>query len=388
MTSKANLVVTKAATIQRPPRSTSSPAADDWNGFGHGDATPTVTAVRVDQSSVRIDFKSTDAAQDGNTTVTLTVNGDMAAAPAGASDITFGGKKSTTVSTVLDANGVGSVTITPDAGTIQDGDTLKISGSFAQTLEFQRAAVKDVYPVAATYFSADNGTVDVSAEVLDQFGLPVAAGFIEAKRNGTPEHRHHRAAQGGRDRRHGDLHVHRRQRGQRRHGRLVLQLLPGQHVRAPDANNNVSDPAQIKYSATGMGSDFNTTLDTQNTGAPGYKASDVSVIPLADANANVANGLALQGDESVDLAVTGLESSVPVTVSVDNGARILKNSIKLSDGKSSIETTTTAGGLLPAGYTIIGTKSGVVTVTVTSAKRDRDGAVHRPGWADALATSR
>ena len=145
--------------------------ADSWDGFGGG-TTPGTTEVRVDQSSIRIDFKG----DDKNSTVTLNVS---------SSNVTFGGKSTATFSTVLDENGVGSITITPDAGTIQVGDSINIGGSFSQVLDFERAQADSVKPTADPYFSKVGGTVDVTATVLDQFGQPLTSGYVEASRTGV-----------------------------------------------------------------------------------------------------------------------------------------------------------------------------------------------------------
>ena len=150
--------------------------ADSWNGFGGGSFGGT-TDVRVDQTSVRIDIKSVDPWHDAGGTVVLNVEGH---------GMTFGGKSTTTVSTVLDGNGVGSLVITPDAGTIQEGDSFSVSGAFSETFRFERAAVSAIKPGAATYVSKVDGSVTVTATVVDQFGNGWSTGEVSAERTGGP----------------------------------------------------------------------------------------------------------------------------------------------------------------------------------------------------------
>ena len=72
---------------------------------------------------------------------------------------------------------------------------------------------------------------------------------------------------------------------------LRFSYFPDNTFALPTQDNfSLGNPAQIKYSATGWVATSTPPSTTQNTGAPGYKASDVSVIPLADANANAAAG--------------------------------------------------------------------------------------------------
>lgn len=351
-TGKATVVVTKAAVVTADEVDIVT-GADTWDGFGGG-TIPGTTQVRVDQSSIRIDFKG----DDKNSTVTLNLTGN---------GITFGGKSTATVSTVLDENGVGSITITPDAGTVQVGDTINIGGSMTQTLDFERAHADTVKPTADPYFSKVGGSVDVTATVLDQFGQPLTSGYVEASRSGvnndtTPQRKavgsdgsvtftftDAKATNGDTD-------------------TVTFEYFPDQYATASTASGDT----HIKYTTDGMGANYTTSLDGNNTESPTYKPSDTSVIPLGDAVANDQFGTFYpDGNESADLAITGGEKGADVTVSVDNGALILANGEnKLSQGSSSItDVLDPVTGNLPAGYRIIGTKSGVVTVTIVSAHR-------------------
>jgi len=339
-----SLNVTKAANITAGEVDIVT-GADDWNGFAHTD--DGTTSVRVDQGTIRIDFDGD--ATDANSTVTLNLTGN---------GVTFGGKTTATVSTVLDANGVGSITITPDAGTVQDIDSITVAGSFAQTIDFDRAAPTTIKSASDPYFGKLKGTVSVTATVLDQFGLAYTTGFVSAQRtagpntDATPQVKPV-GANGQTTFSFTDANATDGQSDT-----VTFGYLPDEFTPAPV----LTDTTHIKWTTDGMGSNFKTSLEGVDTEGVGYKASDVTIIPLADTVVNAAN-------EAATLDVSTAETGSEITVSVDNGALILApGETKLSEGSSSI-TDTVAAGALPAGYQIIGTKSGVVTVTTTSAGR-------------------
>lgn len=345
---KATLNVTPAATIDADEADIVT-GADTWDGFDGG-TTPGTTDVGVGQSSIRVDFKSLDVANDKNSTVTLNVS---------SANVTFGGKDTTTVSTMLDGNGVGSITITPDAGTIQNGDSIDIAGTFAQTIDFVRAETQVVKATANPYFSKFGGSVDVTANVVDQFGNPVTTGFVEAKRSGVNN----------------DATAQRKAVGN--DGKVTFTFTDTKAT-APSSDTvnfayfvdqfdnapTAGTPTTIKYTADGMGNDFKTSLEGKDTELATYKASDVSVVPLTDTVVSAA-------DEAADLIVTNGEAGSQMTVSVDNGALILApGKTALSDGKTSVtDAVANFAAGSPNQYQIIGTKSGVVTVTVTSVGR-------------------
>lgn len=338
----ATLVVTTAATVTNDEVDIVT-GADSWDGPGDGTDGGT-TVVRVDQSSIRIDIDG----NDDNSTVTLNV---------ASANVTFGGEPSTTVSTVLDDNGVGSLVITPDAGTVQAGDSIAVTGSFDQTIQFARSAPTAIES-PAVYFSAVKGSVDLTATVVDQFGDPVTTGYVEAFRSAGPnvETAKQRKAVGNDGTATFTFTDTKATNGQS--DTVSFDYFPDQFANL----STLSDSTTIKYTTSGMGNDFKTRLDTVDTEGATYKASDVTVIPLADGVANSAN-------EAADLTVETAENSSEITVSVDNGAKILKTAeSELAEGVSSITATTSGTGTL-SGYRIVGTKSGVVTVTVTSAHR-------------------
>ncbi|MDN4172408.1 Ig-like domain-containing protein [Nocardioides sp. SOB77] len=327
--------------------------ADSWNGFGDqgaGDITNDAPAddisVRVDQTSIRLDFRS-PANAGGTVVLTVTGNG-----------VTFGGKNSTTVSTVLDANGVGSVTITPDAGTIQDTDSIDVVGSGLDLdFNFDRAEITSVESAADTYVSAIDGNVTIPVTVLDQFGLPVAGAQVDARRTGPsnidaqPQARKTTDANGQATFTFTDVNAV--PNGQ---DSVLFQVFPDQFSNAVVD----TDTATIRYTTDGVGRDFTISLDNTNTGGSAYNPASVTTIPLTDTNANTAA-------EFIDVAIAGGETGAPVTVSVDNGALILKNGeTRLAQGSA-----TETGVIGTDTFDIIGTKSGLVTLTVTSAGRTK-----------------
>jgi hypothetical protein len=326
--------------------------ADSWSRFGDHDGG--TTAVRVDQGSIRIDIRSTDVPADRNGTVTLTVQGN---------GVTFGGKDKTTASTVLDANGMGSLTITPDAGTIQEGDSFAVSGAFAQTFVFQRSAVTAIAPDADRYVSAIDGSVTVSATVVDQFGLPVSSGEVSARRISGPN------AETTAQRKAVDSN------GQVSFTFTDVNAVPGQEdtveflyfVDQFDKDGEKSATTKIRYTTDGQGSDFTTRLDNVTASGSGYDPASIRVIPLADAEADDDGGT----NESADLDVVNATPGTPISVSVDNGALILEpDEDFLAEGSASIDDVVTdPAGTLPDGYRIIGTQAGLTTVTITSSGR-------------------
>jgi hypothetical protein len=342
--------------------------ADSWTGFGDADADATdpdnPVAVRVDQNSIRIDIASDDPA-DRNASVVLTVNGTDTT-PLNAADgngLTFGGKATATLTTTLDGNGRGSVTITPDAGTIQNLDSFTLSGSGLGTLnfQFQRANVSAVQAPAEVYVSALKGSVDITATVTDQFGLPIAGAQVDAQRTAgantdlAPQARKTTDAKGQATFTFTDTNA---TAGQ--NSTVTFRAYADQFDATPDA----SDTTTIRYTVDGQGADYTLALDGVNTAGTAYSPNDVTVIPLTDTVANTNTGP--KGDEVTTLTIVGGEPGAPVTVTADNGVLILDGSDNdLSDATES------ATGVVGQSFRLIGTKSGVATVTVASAGRTK-----------------
>ncbi|WP_435745888.1 hypothetical protein [Nocardioides sp. SYSU DS0663] len=343
----ATLVVQSAATLDLAD-------LDVVTGADSADGAPTdPTFVRVDQTSVRLNIDSDDAA-DANSVVTFTVAGN---------GLTFGGQTSTTVTTTLDGNGVGSVVITPDAGTIQAGDSFDVTGNGinALTFEFQRAEISaaSVNAPDVVYTQVDTPT-SVTVTVVDQFGNPVEGAQVSARSAGT-----------------GVTDTRPRQTTNA-NGQVTFTFPAGdtqagdqdtitytvyRDAATPDANGiTASETTEVNYTVDGLGPDYQLTLDGENTEGATYTADDVTIEPLTDGVAN--NNSADQGDEVVELTIVGGDNGQPVEVTVDNGAIILTGGdVNLEDGESSV--TGTVGQTLR----IAGTQSGLVTVTTTAGGR-------------------
>lgn len=353
VTKTATLVVTQAAAINAAVLDIVT-AADTWNGKGNpsdSDGDGTLTYVRVDQNTIRFDIDAANTEAGANVQVAVDGTG-----------VTFAGQDTATYSTTLDANGNGSITVTVDAATIQENDFFDADiNGFDQRIIFERAEFDSIESESDVYFCQDDASCTVTAIVKDQFGNPVTTGEVEARRTG-PQNT--------------DAAPQRKAVGA--DGRVSFTFADTNTVDGGtdnvdfdyfldqfDNSSEGSDSATIEYSATGQGSDYVVSLDGANTEAANYDSSaagDSAVVPLSDTQAN-------DDDEASDITIAGGEPSQAVTLSVDNGALILAPGEQyLSEGSASVETTTTGGGAL-AGYRIIGTKSGLVTLTVTSAQR-------------------
>ncbi|GGO71397.1 beta strand repeat-containing protein [Nocardioides deserti] len=371
LSSSAQLIVAKAVGTLTDDEVDIVTAADGWTGFGGGDygVNSQDVPVRVDQTSIRIDIRSNTPAADANGTIVLTV-----ASP----NVTFGGQGSTTVSTTLDANGRGSLTITPDAGTVQEGDVVNIDGGGLDLqLDFQRGTVSEVNAEAETYVSKIDGTVDITVVTTDQFGLPAAGAFVEAQRTGAntdaqPQARKATDANGRATFTFTDVNATNGSTDT-----VTFRAFRDQFAANPidpDGDSNFAehfDTATIRYTTDGQGSDFNLSLDNVNTGSPTYDPTTVSVVPFSDTNTSNTPANGVNDDEVVELAIAGGDNGAPATVTVDNGALILRNGeTRLSEGAAS-ERIVLPESNAPQSIRIVGTKSGLTTVTVTSGGRTK-----------------
>jgi hypothetical protein len=326
-------------------------AADSWSTYGDDDAG--TTFVRVDQNTIRFDFDADNTQAGSNVRLAVDGNG-----------VTFGGQDQATYTTTLDANGNGSITVTVDAATISEGDGFDVDiNGFTQTLEFDRAEATSIDGESATYFCQDDAACTVTAVVKDQFGNPVTTGEVEARRTGTQNV---------------DATPQRKPVGP--DGTVDFTFTDANTVdggtdtvrfdyfldRFDNTPELTDTSTTIKYSATGQGSDYVIGLDGDNTESDTYEPTDQAIVPLADAFADDSID---PRDEDAFITITGGENNQAVTLSVDNGALILApGEDELSEGSPSVETTLT-GTALATGYRIVGTKSGLVTLTVTSAGR-------------------
>lgn len=320
------------------------------------ETSPTGVTLRTDQKSFVLNFKSPSNA---DRTVSLSLTG---------TGLTFGGRPTTTVSTTLNADGVGSVTITPDATSIGNGDSIAISGGLLSntTGPVNNGQIKVSYADAVydgvklnqpTYYTAFGGTTDITATVVDQFGLPFTDAFVGAAVTGPNAQTVAPVALNS--------------AGQ------ATVAIKDEKATATSASDSVqvtvfrgvnqtgsygTANATIQYNTDGVGPDFAIQVNGQTPTGTAWDPKNASALPLTDTVADSA------AEYITVTTPTGGTPGSEVTVTVDNGALVLpadpkKN--KLSDGASSqtgVFSNATSGNV----FRIIGTKAGLVNVTVTS----------------------
>lgn len=325
--------------------------ADTREGFGNG--TGTVT-VRPDQANVRLDINSPSNA---GRTVSVT---------ASSANVTFGGAASKTYTTTLDSTGKGSITVAVDASSIASGDSFTVTGSginISATYAAPAITPAGITADAANYLSAFGGTVNPTITITDQYGNPITGVYVTVDRVGGAN---------GADAESARVAVDAQGKATfaltdtstgapKAADSLTVRVYPGLLGAALETKTNV---ATITYSQDGTGADFNLTVDGQFPAGSAYDPNSVFANPLTDTNANNAGD---STDESIALALVGGTNGAPVTVSVDGGALVLKNGeTRLAQGAAS-----KSGVVGTDSFRIIGTESGLVTVTVTSGGRTK-----------------
>ena len=322
--------------------------ADD---FESGDAFGGNYAVRVDQGAVTFKFMSKDTStpadgpDDAGRVVLLTLTG--------AGNVKFDGETTKTYSVVLDDQGMGSLTVNP-TGVVAGSSFTFYSDSFgaapATTVTFERAAADSVDTDKDVYVSKIGSSTAVTVKVLDQFGDPIGAPAQvsitrDARNGGTTTARVTVDANGEATFNLPDAGTTAGDED------LDVNLYDDQFDGTPTTSTDV---ATISYTADGLGADFGVTTLTAN-------AADNKIIPLYDSNAGA-------GD-SVTETITGATAGTPATISVDNGALILLGAeTNLTQGSDS-ETITLTGGT--GSFKVVGTKLGVVNVTIENAGRTK-----------------
>jgi len=367
ITSNANLVVVATATNLDESEVDIVTAADGWDGFDGGAFGDTIP-VRVDQSSIKVDIddEASPAPDNKGKTVVLTATGT--------GGIKFGGKTTTNFTTVLGADGIGSITITPDSGTIVEGSTITVTGSgINTTLRFERSQVWTVTPDAKTYVSKIGGSVDVTLTAKDQFGLPATGAYVGARRaNGVnAEASQTKKAVDANGKATFTFTDTKATATSTTKDDVLVSAFRDQfastgvdldHVTAGDQTE--MDVADIVYSATGLGGDFAVSADTQPVASPVYDptASYATLPPLTD-------GVDSGDAEDVNIGIAGGTPGAPVTVSVVGGLVLPTGKSALADAKESVSESLDGTGA--ATFNVVGTKAGTATVTVTSGGRTK-----------------
>lgn len=336
---------------------------DAWDGFGSNGAFTfgNNVPIRVDQKSFTIVF---DSPSNAGKTVLILADGD--------SDVTFDGKETKSYSTVLDQDGQGSITVTPDASSIHNGDEVDITspssynGTIAD-MNWESPELDDILSEADTYLSAFGGSVDVTVTAVDQFGDPLEGVILAVDRdNGANDD----AQPGAKKVTNGN-------------GQATFTLTDTKATQAshnPDdvyvyTYDNVNDApgdwndwywvGQVVYSADGTGDDFTLYNDALNTEAASYNPALNPLVPLSDA---IVDGWQQYGwftvNEENEIGIDGGTPGAPVTVSATNGALVLESGEDFLAEGAATET-----GQIGDTFRIIGTKTGLTTVTVTSGGR-------------------
>lgn len=335
-----------------------------------GDAFGGTYEVRVDQGSITFKFASLDkvapaGADDANKAVVLTLDGN---------GVTFGGQDIRSYTVVLDANGQGSLTVTPEGITAGDSFTFASasSGIPSTTVQFTRAAADSVDADQNVYVTKVGEPTTVTVTVVDQFGDPIGApaqvSIVRGARNGGTE-------------------TARQTVGANGTATFTLPdagVAPGSETFSINLYEDQFDGSadnvaggRIDYTADGLGLDF-------VVGGATADAAATKVFPLYDAVASDA------GTEFETITIVGGTPNAPATISVDNGALVLLGGADDTLAEGAASETITLNGAGAGSVNVVGTKTGVVTVTITSAGRTKTVklTVEQPTGADLLETAR
>lgn len=340
----ATLVVLEQAAITADEFDIAT-GADTWSStstFGSTD-----TQIRVDQSSITFNFVSKDGGDadtipdDAGRVVLFTLSN------VAGSNLRFGGEATRQYEVVLDAEGKGSLTVTPTG--IVAGSQFEFSapGIAATRVTFARATATTVAPDSNVYVTQVGSPTAVTVTVKDQFGNPIGApAQVQIVRDG--------ARNTGTTAR-----VTVNDAGQATFNLPDAGTAPGTEVFTINLFDDQFDGSAtnvaggtINYTADGRGADFAVAGIAEN-------AALTTITPLYDSNAGA-------GD-SAQVTITGATPGTPATITVDNGALVLASGeTNLTQGSAS-DTITLAGGT--GTFRVVGTKTGVVTVTIANAGR-------------------
>ena len=337
--------------------------ADTWEdgvtGFGG------TTEVRVDQNQVTFvfagkDLDATPGPEDAGKIVGLMLDSD--------DGVTFNGTNPATapggmvvVPVLLDAAGKGSTTVALGGVTADAEWTFAAPASSigATTVQMTRAEADSVSADKPVYVSQVGGATAVTVTVNDQFGNPIGApaqvSITRGTRNGSTTTARQTVDAAGK----------------------ATFTLPdaGTAAGVEDLDLNLYsdqfDPtadtttaaATINYTVDGQGADFTVTGATE-------VATATQIRPLNDSDTSDTDetGATAKADAAT-INIAGATAGTPATITVDNGALILTGSeTNLNQGSAS-ETITLTGGA--GSFRVVGTKHGVVTVTIENGGRTK-----------------
>jgi len=347
-----NLVVTKAVTGLTAADIDVVTGADSWNGFGGG-AFGVAKAIRTDQTAIKVDVSDANDA----TNPKLNGNATMSVTYTGSGGITFGGKTSVTKTVTLDDAAKGFVTADVDAASITDAGVVTItSAAWAGNLilNYARPSAQTPTTDSPVYVTKIGQPTTVVVTVKDQFGNPVASP-AQVSITRTPVGP--RTANAGTTARQTVDST----------GQATFTL-PDAGTTAGDENLtfNVFDDAldsvavtsgaaKITYTTDGLGLDFGvagiTTDPAANVDVPMTDA-----VPTDDVDAEV-------------IDITGGTPNASATISVDGSAVVMAVGGDLAHSAAS--KTISLDGTGAGQVVVAGTKTGVITMTVTSAGRTK-----------------
>jgi hypothetical protein len=334
--------------------------ADTRDGY----ANTAVAQVRPDQATLTFNLKG--GAGKAGQVVRITATGG---------GVKINGKDSDVFTTTLDSAGNGSIVVPVDAATIASNDTVSISGSFTFLATYKAPAITSATADATTYISAFGGTVSPTVTVLDQYGDPITGVFVAYERdNGAND----------------DAGVQSARKQVDSNGQVTFDI---KDTKATATNDDTDDlffyvyagqldntalasdvNNQIVYTADGTGDDFLVRVDGQTPGAASYNPT---INPLTDTVAGNGGPVDDSTDESAVLDIVGATAAAAVTVTADNGGLILKDGdTDLADAAAS------KSGEIGDDFVVVGTKAGVVNVTVTSGGKTQTATVNVKTLAD------
>lgn len=345
----ASLVVKAQATIDEDEFDFAT-GADTWDSSSSfGDS----VQVRVDQGSITFNFASKDKTagaptpDDANSVVLLTLVGN--------GGVKFDGETTKTYSVNLDADGKGSLTVKPTGVVATSGftfDSPSFGAAPATDVDFSRAEATSVDTDSDVYVAKAGSPTDVTVSVLDQFGDPIGApAQVQIVRDGvrntgSTARQTVNAA--------GEATFTLADAG------TVAPYTESLDVKLFDdqfdgMGQTFLDVAAIRYTADGRGDDFLVQGATET-------AADTVVTPVYD-------GTATDGVDAVTIDLIGGTNGTPANVTVDNGALVLVGSeTTLPQGAASDKVTLDGN----ESFTVIGTKTGVVNVTIENAGRTKN----------------
>lgn len=344
---------------------------------GSGSLDLYTSAANVDKATSPVVLKF--RGQEPGRTISIRVNGGIYGLGGPESGMTIGGSVVKSFTAIVGADGTASISIPVDAATIQEGDGFVITGleyyGNAYGVVYQKARFAFITADQTTYLSAFGATVNPVLTAVNQFGVPVTGVAISVTRvNGAND----------------DGGTYTTRQAVNASGQVTVALKDTKAIANAQKTDTLfaigystltsaipsvgpDSVAQIKYTADGLGDPISFNVDTDlapvtSVDSPSYSAANFAVETQNDDNADFFD------TESAAIILSGGTDGAKVTVSADNGALVTKGegfNPDVNDGAASqsglVDVTDGDSNL----FRIIGTKTGLVNVTVTSGGRTK-----------------